>query len=205
MSTSENPAPEDTNRELVLTRLIDAPRDKVWRCWTEADLLMQWYAPRPWSTPSAALDVRPGGVNAITMRNPEGEDFPSTGVYLEVVPNEKLVFTDSFTDAWTPAEKPFFTAILTFEDEDGKTRYTARALHWPGGGLRSARADGLPRGLGSMRRPARGTGEDAVESRLLETTSTACRFSQLRTSVPLLQPVAVKDREDTRNVPIMFL
>lgn len=121
---------ETGSRDLVLTRLIDAPRDKVWRCWTEPELVTQWFAPLPWTTAAAALDVRPGGVTAITMRSPEGEEFPSRGVYLEVVPNEKLVFTDAFTDAWTPSEKPFFTAVLTFEDEDGKTRYTARARHW---------------------------------------------------------------------------
>ncbi len=121
---------ETGSRDLVLTRLIDAPRDKVWRCWTEPELLTQWFAPLPWTTSAAALDVRPGGVSAITMRSPEGEEFPANGVYLEVVPDEKLVFTDAFTDAWTPSEKPFFTAVLTFEDEDGKTRYTARARHW---------------------------------------------------------------------------
>lgn len=120
----------ESARELVLTRLLDAPRDKVWRCWTEPELLKQWFAPRPWTTASAVLDVRPGGVSAITMRNPDGEEFPSRGVYLEVVPDEKLVFTDAFTDGWTPAKNPFFTAVLSFEDEGGKTRYTARALHW---------------------------------------------------------------------------
>ena len=121
---------EAERRDLVLNRLIDAPRDKVWRCWTEPDLLVQWFAPQPWSTPAASLDVRPGGVSAITMRSPDGDEFPSSGVYLEVVPHEKLVFTDAYTDAWTPAEKPFFTAVLTFKDEGGKTRYTARARHW---------------------------------------------------------------------------
>jgi uncharacterized protein YndB with AHSA1/START domain len=76
------------------------------------------------------LDLRPGGSSIITMRSPEGQEFPNSGVYLEVVPNRKLVFTDAYTSAWAPSEKPFFTAILTFEDEDGKTRYTATARHW---------------------------------------------------------------------------
>ncbi|NRP71942.1 hypothetical protein ILFOPFJJ_02835 [Ensifer psoraleae] len=118
------------DRELVLTRLIDAPREKVYRAWTEADLLKQWFAPLPWTTPNAELDVRPGGSNRIVMRSPEGQDFPNFGVYLEVVPNEKLVVTDAFTEAWKPSEKPFMTVILTFEDEGGKTRYTARVRHW---------------------------------------------------------------------------
>lgn len=119
-----------TDRELVLTRLIDAPREKVFRAWTDPGLLRQWFAPLPYTTPVAELDVRPGGANFIVMRSPEGQDLPNRGVYLEVVPNERLVFTDAYTRAWEPAEKPFMTVILTFEDEGGKTRYTARVRHW---------------------------------------------------------------------------
>jgi len=118
------------DRELVLTRLIDAPREKVYKAWTDADLLKQWFAPLPFTTPVAELDVRPGGSNTIVMRGPDGTEFPNKGVYLEVVPNERLVFTDAFTKAWEPSEKPFFTCVLTFEDAGGKTRYTARARHW---------------------------------------------------------------------------
>jgi uncharacterized protein YndB with AHSA1/START domain len=120
----------DDSRDLVLTRLIDAPRETLFRAWTEADMLKQWFAPLPWTTPFAELDVRPGGANIITMRSPEGQDMPNSGVYLEVVPNERLVFTDAYSKAWEPAEKPFMTVILTFADEDGKTRYTATARHW---------------------------------------------------------------------------
>lgn len=119
-----------SNRELVLTRLIDAPREKVYRVWTDPELLKQWFAPLPYTTPVAKLDVRPGGANLIVMRDPQGNDMPNAGVYLEVIKNEKLVFTDAYTKAWEPSEKPFMTVILTFEDEGGKTRYTARVLHW---------------------------------------------------------------------------
>jgi uncharacterized protein YndB with AHSA1/START domain len=119
-----------TDRELVLTRLIDAPREKLYRAWTEAALLQQWFAPAPWTTPHAELDVRPGGTNTIVMRSPDGNDMPCSGVYLEVVPNRRLVFTDAYTGAWQPSQKPFMTVILTFEDEAGKTRYTARVRHW---------------------------------------------------------------------------
>ena len=116
--------------ELVLTRLIDAPRALLYRAWTDPEMLKQWFAPLPYTTPHAELDVRPGGANLIVMRSPDGQDMPNRGVYLEVVPNEKLVFTDAFTDAWVPSPKPFMTVILTFEDEGGKTRYTARVRHW---------------------------------------------------------------------------
>jgi uncharacterized protein YndB with AHSA1/START domain len=118
------------DRELVLTRLIDAPREALYRCWTEPELLKQWFAPLPWTTPDAQMDVRPGGSSLIVMRGPDGTEMPNPGVYLEVVPNEKLVFTDAYTSAWEPSERPFMTVILTFEDEGGKTRYTARARHW---------------------------------------------------------------------------
>jgi uncharacterized protein YndB with AHSA1/START domain len=117
--------------ELVLTRLIDVPREKLWRCWTEPKLIVQWFTPPPWKTISAEIDLRAGGSSHIVMKGPEGQEKPHRGVYLEVVKNEKLVFTDAYTTAWEPAAKAFFTAILTFEDAGaGQTKYTARAVHW---------------------------------------------------------------------------
>ncbi len=129
MSTSADFTPEG-DRELVLTRLIDAPREKLFRAWTDPALLKQWFAPAPLTTPVAEMDVRAGGASYIVMRLPDGTEMPNRGVYLEVVPNEKLVFTDAFTEAWKPSEKPFMAATLTFEDEAGKTRYTVRVRHW---------------------------------------------------------------------------
>lgn len=123
-------APFPADRELVLTRLIDAPREKLYRAWTEPALLKQWFAPKPYTTPVVELDVRPGGSAYFVMRGPDGQDMPNRGVYLEVVPNERLVSTDAFTEAWQPSAKPFMTLIVTFEDEGGKTRYTARVRHW---------------------------------------------------------------------------
>ena len=121
---------QSSDRELTLTRLIDAPGEKLYRAWTEPALLKQWFAPLPGTTPHAELDVRPGGASTVTMRSPDGNDMPCPGVYLEVVPNERLVFTDAYTSAWQPSQKPFMTVILTFEDDGGKTRYTARVRHW---------------------------------------------------------------------------
>jgi uncharacterized protein YndB with AHSA1/START domain len=118
------------DRELVLTRLINAPRAKVYRAWTDPELLKQWFAPKPYTTPIVEIDVRPGGSAYFVMRGPDGKDLPNRGVYLEVVPNQKLVSTDAYVKAWEPSEKPFMTLILTFEDEGGKTRYTARVRHW---------------------------------------------------------------------------
>jgi len=120
-----------SDRELVLSRIIHAPRASVYKAWTTPDVLKQWFAPRPWTTSHVELDLRAGGSNAFTMKNPEGQEFPNRGIYLEVVPNEKLVFTDAYTKAWEPSAKPFMTVVLTFEDAGpGKTRYTARVFHW---------------------------------------------------------------------------
>ena len=94
------------------------------------ELIKQWFAPAPWTTPTVETDVRVGGSNLVVMRSPDGNEFPNRGVYLEVVKNERLVFTDAFAKAWEPSEKPFMTVVLTFEEHDGKTRYTARVHHW---------------------------------------------------------------------------
>jgi uncharacterized protein YndB with AHSA1/START domain len=116
--------------DLLLTRIIDAPREAVYRAWTDPDLLKQWFTPAPWTTSKVETDVRPGGSTLIVMRGPDGNEFPSRGVYLEVVKNERLVFTDAFTSAWQPSEKPFMTVVLTFEAMGDKTRYSARVHHW---------------------------------------------------------------------------
>lgn len=129
MSLAPNAAPT-SDRELVLSRVINAPREKLFKAWTDPELLKQWFAPLPYTTPVAQLDVRPGGSNLIVMRGPDGSDMPNRGVYLEVVKNERLVITDAYTKAWEPSEKPFMTVLLTFEDLNGKTRYTARVRHW---------------------------------------------------------------------------
>jgi len=129
MSAAAQAAPS-SDRELVLTRLIDAPREKLFRAWTEPELLKQWFAPAPWTVTRAEIDLRPGGASLIVMRSPEGQEFPNPGVILEVVRNERIVITDAYAKAWEPSEKPFMTAIITFDDEGGNTRYTARARHW---------------------------------------------------------------------------
>ncbi|WP_413904486.1 SRPBCC domain-containing protein [Candidatus Skiveiella danica] len=86
------------------------------------------------------------GSSLIIMQGPDGTQMPNRGVP-EVVPNERLVFTDAFTSAWVPSAKPFFTGILTFEDEAGQTRHTARARHWSAEDNAAHEAMGLP-GLG---------------------------------------------------------
>lgn len=124
-------AVEAEGRELTLERRLDAPPAAVWRCWTEPALLVRWFTPAPWKTVSAEVDLRPGGRFATVMRSPEGEDHPNEGVFLEVVPGRRLVFTDAYAAGWEPAAKPFFTGLIELaEDGAGGTAYRARARHW---------------------------------------------------------------------------
>lgn len=118
--------------ELVLTRLIDASAEKLFRCWTEPSLLTQWFAPKPFTTPVAEVDLRVGGASLIVMQAPDGQQIPCPGTYLEIVPGRKLVFTDAYVGDWVPRPdgKPFMTGIVTFDEEGDRTRYTARVRHW---------------------------------------------------------------------------
>ncbi|WP_415908106.1 SRPBCC family protein [Oleiharenicola sp. Vm1] len=130
METNSTPT-SIAQRELFLQRTLHAPRAKLYRCWTDPQLITQWFTPPPWKTVRAEMDVRSGGASNIVMQSPDGQEFPNRGLYLEVVPNEKLVFTDAFVGAWEPSEKAFMVGTITFEDvADGHTLYTARVRHW---------------------------------------------------------------------------
>lgn len=117
--------------ELVLERIFDAPPERVYAAWTDPETLPQWWAPRPFTTTNVEMDVRPGGVFNSVMKSEDGTEYPNTGVFLEVVPNRKLVTTDAFGPGWIPSGQPFMVAQMTFEPAPGgKTKYTARAMHW---------------------------------------------------------------------------
>ena len=147
MSSQSAAFPND--RQLVISRVLNAPREKLYRAWTTPELITQWFTPPPWKTVKAVMDVRAGGSSCITMQSPEGQEFPNPGIYLEVVPNERLVVTDAYTEAWQPSHKPFMTVILTFEDEGGKTRYTARVLHWTAADREAHEQMGFHQGWGT--------------------------------------------------------
>jgi uncharacterized protein YndB with AHSA1/START domain len=117
--------------ELSLSRTINAPAEKIFRAWTTPELLVQWWAPLPYTTPNAVINAKPGGAFNTTMRGPEGEIYDNEGMFLDVVPNKRIVFTDAFREGWIPIGKPFMTGYITFEDAgNGATNYVARALHW---------------------------------------------------------------------------
>ena len=115
---------EQGERGLRLERDIDVPAAKLFRAWTGSELLVRWFTPPPYVTVRAELDVRSGGTNFVVMRGPDGAEMEHRGVYLEVVPGRRLVFTDAYAGDREPSGKPFMTVVLTFDDlGDGRTRY----------------------------------------------------------------------------------
>lgn len=134
---------------LVLERTLAATPTELWRCWTEPALLKQWFCPRPWGVSEAVLDVRPGGHSLVVMQGPNGEVMPNHGVYLEVVPAQRLVFTDAYVRAWEPAAEPFFTGVITFTPQGAGTLYRAEARHWTAQACARHEAMGFHEGWGA--------------------------------------------------------
>lgn len=119
-----------SDSDLEISRLLSAPRGKIWRAWSDAALLAEWWCPKPWQTTVRGFDMRPGGAFDTLMTGPNGETSDNPGIFLEIVPGERIVTTWMLTAGWRPAT-PWLglTAIFTMADEGTGTRYTARALH----------------------------------------------------------------------------
>ncbi len=124
-------------RDLVITRIFDAPRELVFKAWTDPDHLMRWWAPKGCTTPFCKTDLHVGGVLHYCIRLPEGRDIWGIGVYREIVEPERIVYTDSFADAEgnpvPPAHygmssgHPAETLVtVTFDEHDGRTKLTLR-------------------------------------------------------------------------------
>jgi uncharacterized protein YndB with AHSA1/START domain len=132
--THPNPFSIDPRFDLVLERVVDVPRELVWLAWTTPEHLKQWFTPVPWTTVDCQIDLRPGGVFSTVMRSPEGKDYPHSGCYLEVVKNERLVWTDALQPGFRPSKEPsdlsfYFTASITLAAQGKGTKYTARVMH----------------------------------------------------------------------------
>ena len=123
--------------EIVITRVFNAPRDLVFKAWTEPERLMRWWGPKGFTTPSCQVDLRPGGTFLYCMRSPEGRDIWGRGVYLEVVAPERIVYTDTFADeegnpveptqyGMSPAHPRETLVTVTFTEHEGKTKVTLR-------------------------------------------------------------------------------
>jgi uncharacterized protein YndB with AHSA1/START domain len=129
----------DPKLDLVLERVVDVPRELVWKAWTQPDHVKRWFTPAPWMTVDCEIDLRPGGMFRTVMRSPEGQQFPNVGCYLEVVPAERLVWTNALLPGFRPAPSEpdgafHFTAAILLEPDGKGTKYTAIAMHEDEGG-----------------------------------------------------------------------
>ncbi len=116
--------------DLVLERIVDISPDKMYTAWTTPELIKKWFAPLPWTTVKCEVDLRPGGIFRQVMRSPDGNDFPNNGCFLELIKNNKIVWTTALEEGFRPSNEPLqITAILTFESHPNGTKYTARVLH----------------------------------------------------------------------------
>lgn len=119
----------DPDTDLSFTRTLAVPRRLVWECWTTPEHIPHFFVPAPHRVTSVDIDLRVGGRFDTTFEV-EGALMENRGVYLEIVPETKLVFTDAYTEGWKPSPEPFMTAILLLGDAPGGgTAYTAIARH----------------------------------------------------------------------------
>lgn len=109
-----------TDREIVMTRLFDAPRELVFKAWTDPKHVAHWWGPKGFTITTHEMDVRPGGVWRFVMHGPDGVDYKNKIVFVEIVPPERLVYDH--------VSGPLFQMTVTFAEQDGKTRLTARML-----------------------------------------------------------------------------
>ncbi len=132
-------SPFDKKLDLVLEREIDVPKELVWRGLTEPELVKKWFCPKPWQTVDCRIDLRTGGEFYTVMQSPEGEKFPGSSCFLEIIPNQRLVWTAALEAGFRPAKPAgegskecasiIFTCIITLETKGKGTKYTATVIH----------------------------------------------------------------------------
>lgn len=140
----------DPKLDLVLERVVDVPPALVWKAWTTPEMLKQWFTPAPWTTPEVEVDLRPGGTFRNVMQSPEGDRMTGGGSYVEVVPNERLVWTTALLPGFRPAPPrtgfPHFTAAIVLAPEGAGTKYTAVVMHPTEEGCKKHEAMGFHNG-----------------------------------------------------------
>ena len=129
----------DPKRDLSFERIVDLAPARIWAAWTEPEHIKNWFTPVPWKTVDCEIDLRPGGIFRTIMQSPEGQTFPNIGCYLEVIANEKLVWTNCLLPGFRPAgsapaesapcDEFQFTAVVSLEPHGTGTKYTALAMH----------------------------------------------------------------------------
>ena len=129
-----SPASEATSKDFVISRVLNAPRDLVWKCFTDPERMMQWWGPKGFKLRVSKMDLRVGGTYHYAMEFPDGKVIWGRMVYSEITPPERMVFINSFSDeAGGLARHPMaptwpieMLSIFTFDDLGGKTRFTVR-------------------------------------------------------------------------------
>ncbi|MBI5323790.1 MAG: SRPBCC domain-containing protein [Ignavibacteriae bacterium] len=136
----------EKNKELTIIRIFDAPRELVWKAWTEPEHFKKWLGPKNFTCPFCKIDLKVGGRYLSCMRSPEGTNFWITGEFREIIPLKRLVYTDNFADEngnEIPASQygmpgdwsSELIVTVTFEDINGKTRLTLNHTGIPEGEL----------------------------------------------------------------------
>jgi len=130
MSKNNSTTSTLSDREVVMERTFDAPRELVWQAYTKAEHLIHWWGPKGWTLPVCKVDFRPGGVWHYSMRGPAGEVSWGKAIYREIVEPERIVYLDIFADeVGNPIEgAPEMLITMTFEEQGGKTKLTSHTL-----------------------------------------------------------------------------
>ena len=126
MMTAKNFTVDREAREIRMERIFDAPRELVWKVWTNPDLIPKWWGPKTLVTTVDEMDLRPGGRWRFLQRDPNGMEYAFNGVYREIVPPERIVATFNFEPIGPGHE---LVEVVTFEEQDGKTKMTSKALY----------------------------------------------------------------------------
>lgn len=129
----------DARLDLVLKRELAVPVNLVWRGLTEPELLKKWFVPEPWSISDCRVDLRPGGEFYTVMRDPEGNEFPNSGCFLEIINEKRLIWTNALVKNYRPATPAttsdkkcahiVMTAVIELDPTSLGTKYTACAMH----------------------------------------------------------------------------
>ncbi len=145
----------DPKLDLTFERIVDVPKELIWKVWTQPEHLMPWFCPLPWHTIACEIDLRPGGLFRTVMRSPEGQEFPNVGCFLETIENERLTWTNALLPAFRPVTHKagesvdfLFTATIQLATHGTGTRYTATVRHCDEAGCRQHAEMGFHEGWG---------------------------------------------------------
>lgn len=117
-----------TKKDLIVTRLLKAPVEQVWKAWTDPDLVMSWWGPKGFTSPLAKIDFREGGTSLVCMRWPDGQDFYSTWEYRQIVPMELIEFIQGFADKDGKKADPVAHGLPLDFPQDVRSTVTFKAL-----------------------------------------------------------------------------